>query len=251
MKAQHSSIAPELSRLLAALFPRGHQIQQAGLCLVGTAETAAGKVSVLGSTEAAAIDHALALQLAEGVLATIAEHPQRPIVFLVDTSGQVLSRHAELLCLNASFAHLACCVDLARRQGHPTLALVLANAVSGGFLSFGLMADNAFALAGTEVRVMDLKAMARVTKIAFERLQSLATSSPIFAPGPENFLRMGALTAIWDGPQPECLDAALLALQAHYKNNADAPHPDQRQQQGCDRGGRLLAAQISADVLKA
>ena len=65
-------------------------------------------------------------------------------------------------------------VDLARRQGHASFSLVTANAVSGGFLSFGLMADKTYALADAQVRVMDLKAMARVTKIAHERLVELA-----------------------------------------------------------------------------
>ena len=43
-------------------------------------------------------------------------------------------------------------------------------AVSGGFLSFGMMADRAYALASAQIRVMDLRAMARVTKIPHEEL---------------------------------------------------------------------------------
>jgi malonate decarboxylase gamma subunit len=159
--------------------------------ITGVAQTAQGPVAVLGTTDAAAIDHAMALALSGYILDTLEQHPGRPLVFLVDTCGQALSRSQELLCLNGSLAHLAQCVDLARRQGHPSLSLVTANAVSGGFLSFGLMADRCYALADAQVRVMDLKAMARVTKIAHERLLELAISSPIFAPGAENYRRMG------------------------------------------------------------
>jgi len=228
-----------LNAILDALFPAGHTVTVSGQTVTGEALTAAGPVAVLGTTDAAAIDHAIALTLADHVLATIERHPGRPIVFLVDTSGQALSRSAELLCLNGTFAHLAQCVDLARRQGHPTLSLVTANAVSGGFLSFGLMADRAYALADVSVRVMDLKAMARVTKIEHERLVELAVSSPTFAPGAENYLRMGALEAIWERPEAALLDAAL----AQARDDGD-----RRMDKARERGGRTLAADIAAAV---
>jgi len=153
-----------------------------------------------------------------------------------------LSRSQELLCLNGSLAHLARCVDLARRQGHPSLSLVTANAVSGGFLSFGLMADRAYALADAQVRVMDLRAMSRVTKIAHERLVELAASSPTFAPGAENYRRMGGIEAIWPAPSAELLAAALETVaQARAAG-------DQRMQSGLARDGRRLAAKVVDSV---
>lgn len=231
-----------LDAILAGLFPAGHAVAVSDQVIAGEAQTVVGTVAVLGTTEAAAIDHRIALALARQVLDTVARHPGRPIVFLVDTSGQALSRSAELLCLNGTFAHLAQCVDLARRQGHPTLALVTANAVSGGFLSFGLMADRAYALTDVSVRVMDLKAMARVTKLDHERLVELAKGSPIFAPGAENYLRMGGIEAIWAAPTAACLDAAL----------AEKVVPeDRRQIAGQERGGRRLAAPVTAAVIGA
>ena len=199
---------------------------------------------MLGTTDAAAIDHAMALALSGFILDTIERHPGRPLVFLVDTSGQALSRSQELLCLNGSLAHLAQCVDLARRQGHASLSLVTANAVSGGFLSFGLMADRAYALADAQVRVMDLRAMSRVTKIAHERLLELAADSPIFAPGAESYVRMGAIEAIWPVPSARSLEEALAAERA-------APASDQRQSSGLERGGRQLAAGITKTVQNA
>lgn len=227
-----------LNEILSGLFPRGRQVQVEQQVIAGTAEIASGTVLVLGTSDAAAIDHRIALTLAARVLDTIAHHPGRPIIFLVDTSGQALSRAAELLCLNGSFAHLAQCVDLARRQGHPTLSLVTANAVSGGFLSFGLMADRAYALDDVQVRVMDLKAMARVTKIPHERLLELAASSPIFAPGAENYRRMGAIEAIWPAPSEGLLLQALADI-------ANAGQRDLRMEKGQQRGGRTLAAEIA------
>jgi len=231
-----------LNDILDALFPAGHAVAVANQVITGEAQTAQGPVAVLGTTDAAAIDHAMALALAGFVLDTVEQHPGRPLVFLVDTSGQALSRGQELLCLNGSLAHLASCVDLARRQGHPSLSLVTANAVSGGFLSFGLMADKAFALAEAQVRVMDLRAMARVTKIAHERLVDLATASPIFAPGAENYLRMGGIEAIWPAPSAALLESALTTVRQTL------PASDQRMGVGLTRGGRQLAAGIAKIV---
>jgi malonate decarboxylase gamma subunit len=231
-----------LNEILDALFPLGHAVTVDDRVLTGQAETADGTVAVLGTTAAAAIDHRMALALADFVLATVERDAGRPLVFLVDTSGQALSRSQELLCLNGSLAHLASCVDLARRQGHVSLSLVTANAVSGGFLSFGLMADRAYALAAAQVRVMDLKAMARVTKIEHGRLLELAASSPTFAPGAENYRRMGGIEAIWPAPAADLLLAALRSAAAA------APAEDTRMAAGLQRGGRLLAAGIADTV---
>lgn len=227
-----------LNDILDALFPAGHVVSVANQVITGEAQTGQGPVAVLGTADAAAIDHAMALALSGFVLDTIEQHPGRPLLFLVDTCGQALSRSQELLCLNGSLAHLAGGIDFARRQGHPSLSLVTANAVSGGFLSFGLMADRVCALANAQVRVMDLRAMARVTKIEHERLVELATASPIFAPGAENYLRMGAIDAIWQAPSAVALDEALAAL----------PASDQRMAVGKARGGRLLAAGVAQAV---
>lgn len=231
-----------LDQLLDTLFPQGHQVTRTGLMLHGQAQTAQGTVAVLGTTDAAAIGHDIALGLAREVLDVVEQHPGRPLVFLVDTKGQALSRGEELLCLNGSLALLARCVDLARRSGHRSVSLVTGEAVSGGFLSFGLMADQAFALGTAQVRVMDLQAMARVTKISHERLVSLAASAPTFAPGAENYQRMGAIEAIWPQASGALLETALATPCATA---------DGRMVQGQLRQGRLLAADTVAAVLAA
>lgn len=231
-----------LNALLDTLFPAGHKVAVNNKAIVGEANTDMGCVAVLGTTDAASVDHEIGLTLSRAVLDVVQRAPGQPIVFLVDTVGQVLSRSAELLCLNGSFAHLAKCVDLARRQGHKTISLVTSNAVSGGFLSFGLMADRIYALQDVSVRVMDLQAMARVTKIDYERLAALAQTSPTFAPGAENYVRMGGIEAVWPG-------AAAAELSKAFASITDSK--DLRMQKGRDRGGRLAAMETVEAVLSA
>ena len=236
----------DIHALLATLFPNGHEVAVDGALVHGTATTAAAaSVVVVGTAAAVAIDAAIALALAGRILAAL-EGPPRPFVFLVDTSGQALKRHEELIGLNAYLAHVASCVDLARRSGFPSLSLVYGEAVSGGYLSLGLMADRAYALAEAQIRVMDLKAMARVTRIPLEQLQKLARESPVFAPGAENYARMGALQAIWAVPTAALFEAALTDLLR------DAPASrDTRVGLGHQRGGRLLAEPAAATVARA
>lgn len=231
-----------LNQLLDQLFPEGHSVRITNKALVGEAKTSLGPVAVLGTTDAAAVDHTIALTLSKAVLDVVQKTPGRPIVFLVDTVGQALSRGAELLCLNGSFAHLAKCVDLARRSGHKSLSLVTSNAVSGGFLSFGLMADRAYALTDVSVRVMDLKAMSRVTKLDYDRLVELAKASPTFAPGAENYERMGGIESIW----PDISEGRLVEAFNAIENSHDF-----RMAKGAARSGRTEALKTTEIVLAA
>ena len=236
----------DIRALIDTLFPDGNDVAVEGALVHGSARTpVAESVVVLGTAGAAAVDHAIALDLAGRILDALAGPPQ-PFVLLVDTSGQALRRHEELLGLNAYLAHLAACVDLARRSGFPSLSIVYGEAVSGGYLSFGLMADRAYALAQAQIRVMDLKAMARVTRIAHEELVRLARESPVFAPGAENYARMGALREIWPEPSAARLNDAL----ADLLRDADAAR-DARMAAGYQRGGRMLAQPTAMSVARA
>ncbi|HYD61558.1 MAG TPA: biotin-independent malonate decarboxylase subunit gamma [Noviherbaspirillum sp.] len=229
--------------ILDALFPDGHAVTVTGYALTGEAQTVAGPVAVLGTTAGAAIDHRIALILAAFVLDTVAQHPKRSFVFLVDTCGQALSRSQELLCLNGTLAHLTQCIDLARRHGHSSISLVTANAVSGGFLSFGLMADLVYALADAHVRVMDLRAISRVTKIPHERLVELSATSPVFSPGIENYFRTGGIDGVWEEASAErMVDALAIADEVRLAG-------DMRMTYGQRRQGRRLAGGIAAKVL--
>lgn len=223
-----------------------HNIASTGLFLHGSAQVGDQGVSVIGTRDHAAIDGPLALRIAAAILQAVradADTAPRPILFIADTQGQALSRHDELLGLNGYFAHVARCVDLARRHGHRLLTVINGEAVSGGFLAFGMLADRICALPDAQVRVMDLRAMARVTRISLERLEELAGVSPVFAPGAENYWRMGGIHEIWstDDNWPDRLAAAL----------ASATDTDGRAAIGLERGGRLLAAptaQLVADA---
>jgi malonate decarboxylase gamma subunit len=223
---------------LDALFPAGHAVYAQGGILRGVARGPEGDVAVLGSVGGAELGVEGALALAAEVLRTVREHPGRPVLALVDSRGQRMSRRDELLGLNGLLGHLAACVELARRHGHRIQALVRGDAVSGGALPLGFLADEVDALEGANPWVMSLPAMARVTKLPIERLEALSRTSPVLAPGLEGFLRLGAIGAVWRPPLDVALAAALAAPVG----------PDARAERGLARGGRLLAAPVAERV---
>jgi malonate decarboxylase gamma subunit len=236
------------ARLFDALFGAGqHEVVIDGHFVAGPARLGNTPVAVIGTWDTAAVDGDLALAIAGEILRVVeadAGTTPRPIVFIADTQGQALSRREELLGLNGCFAHVARCVDLARRSGHPTLTLIHGEAVSGGFLAFGMLADRVIALPESQVRVMDLRAMSRVTKIDFERLQTLAKASPVFAPGADNYWRMGAVSTLWEtngGDWPDLLTEELAQAR-------DVAGQDVRARTGAERGGRTLADAVAREV---
>ena len=229
------------TELVGQLFGPAHAVVVDGDFLSGSAQFDGGTIAVVGSTNHAPIGFALALRQARVVLDTIAQHPGRPILLLIDTQGQQLRRHDELLGINRAMAHLGCSIDLARRRGHRVIGLVYDQALSGGFITSGLIADACYALPEAQIRVMRIPAMARVTKLSEEFLTRLSATNPVFAPGVQNYVRMGGVRALWSGDLAACLRDAL----------ANTPRDDCRAEDGRARGGRTMAAAVVEQVLAA
>lgn len=221
------------------LFPGGYEIDEQDLFLSGTAQVAGETIAVVGTTGHAPIGVEIALAQARFILQTVREHPGRAIMLLVDTVGQRLRHRDEMLGINSYMAHLGKCVDFARRRGHRVVGLVYDQALSGGFITSGLMADACYALPGSTIRVMALPAMARITKVPEERLIELAASNPVFAPGPENYLRMGGVQEIWAGDLAAQLETAMAAEH----------RADERAALGLWRGGRKLAKPVADAII--
>ena len=231
----------EWNQLATALFGADHGIVQEGDVLRGTVSFDGQPLAVIGTTNHAPIGVRLALAQARAVLDTVAQHPGRPILLLIDTQGQQLRRRDELLGINRAMAHLGMTIDHARRRGHRVLGLVYDQALSGGFITSGLIADACDALPEAEIRVMRIPAMARVTKLPEAMLNELSQANPVFAPGVGNYVAMGGVRKLWQGDLPAALREAL----------ANAPVEDRRARDGQERGGRRLAASVAQRVLDA
>jgi len=231
----------EWNSLATALFGADHGVTREGDVLRGTVQFDGEPLAVIGTTDHAPIGVRLALTQARAVLDTIAQQPGRPILLLIDTQGQQLRRRDELLGINRAMAHLGMSIDLARRRGHRVLGLVYDQALSGGFITSGLIADACDALPEAEIRVMRIPAMARVTKLPEAMLTALSQTNPVFAPGVGNYVAMGGVRSLWRGDLRAALRDALKRASVE----------DCRARDGEERGGRRLAASVAQRVLDA
>lgn len=223
-------------QILETLFSGTAKLGKHGDLVTGEATFDTRPIAILGTANRAYIGADTALAMARFVLDVMRDKPGCAILIIVDNSGHRLGRWDELMGNNGYLAHLTKCLDLARRRGHRVIGLVNELAVSAGFMALGMATDACYALPAAEVRVMALNAMARVTRVPLERLEELSKTSPVLGPGAENYLRVGALKAIWDGD-----------LKTHFRQ-ALADAPDQRCALGAERGGRKAALAVAQMV---
>ena len=225
--------------LLSSLFPAGFSVQEEASVLSGSGVVNGTTIAVIGTCNHTPIGVETALEQARLVLEVVQNFPSRPILLLVDTQGQRLRHRDEMLGINSYMAHLGKCLQIARERGHSILALVYDQALSGGFITSGMMADACYALPEATIRVMGLPAMARITKVAEDVLTELAKDNPVFAPGPLNYERMGGVEAIWNADLSAQLENAL----------RQASSIDLRSKKGAERGGRLKAQFVIDAIL--
>ncbi len=227
-----------LDEILKSLFPQGHSVERHGEVLTGHGPMAGGgAASVVGIVDGKALSPDDAVKMAAHVLDTLDKGGGTPILVLVDTEGQLMARHAEMVGLNEYCSHLAKCLLLASQNGHRTVGFEYGRAVAGAFLATALATDVLVAVEGASPAVMDLPSIARVTKITQHKLEEMAKTTPVFAPGLDSLFKTGAVTAIWDARKP--LDAQL----ADTLKGAEAE--DKRGALGKRRGGRKVSADVA------
>lgn len=230
-----------LQELLPKLFPAGNSVTVADNIVSGEGRTASGAVSVIGTTNGTRLGIKELLALSRLFLDVLRNHPGQPILMLVDNNGQKMALEDELLGLNQYIAHLVKLQDLARRNGHPVVALVYGNSIAGGFIAFGLCAGDTCALSDSNTSVMILPAIARVTKLPLEYLEELSKTVAVFAPGVRNFFKTGGLREVWENSLDDCMERALCQDQS----------ADVRAELGAERGGRPEAAKIIREIMNA
>lgn len=135
---------------------------------------------------------------------------KRAIIAIVDIPGQAYGYNEELMGIHLACAAAADAYASARLAGHPVIALIVGNAISGGFLAHGLQANRIIALndAGVNVHVMSKHSAARITRRTIEELEEATEQTPAMAYDIGSFAKLGAVHELIGG--------------------IDADHPDER-----------------------
>lgn len=125
----------------------------------------------------------------------------RALVAVIDVPGQPYGYREELLGLHLALAAAVDAYATARLAGHPVVALVVGQAISGAFLAHGMQANRILALddPGVAVQVMSKRSTARVTRRSVEELDEIAEEVPATAYDVASFARLGALHRLIEG----------------------------------------------------
>jgi malonate decarboxylase gamma subunit len=227
-----------LADILSSLFPDGHDVHNENGVVAGTGRLKTGTAQVLGVAGRTSLGVDEAIELSRHVLGS---SDNGPILVLVDSDSQRMSKRDELMGLNEFLAHMAKCLIQADLQGRPTIGLLYGHSAAGAFLATALATRILVGLPGADPVVMDLPSMSKVTKLPIEVLQEKAKSTPVFAPGLANLAQTGAVHLMWDPALPLSgqLETLLANLPA-YGDNRDAL--------GKERGGRPKAHDIAERV---
>lgn len=231
-----------LDEILTGLFPNGSDIGVTGGLVAGKAILAGERpIHVLGIAGGLPLGVDEASVLAQRVIEIIKSGDRAPILLLVDSASQRMSRRDELLGLNEYLAHLAKVLLLAEAEGHRTVGLLYGGSAAGAFIATALATSTLAALPGAHPAVMDLPSMARVTKLPIDVLKAKAETTPVFAPGLDNMVQTGGVHIVWDA-------GAALAAQLSAVLERPAGR-DERDRLGAERGGRRKAADIADRVV--
>ena len=142
-----------LDEVLGSLFPRGHSVGRSGEVVTGHGPLkGGGAIAVIGIVDGAPLSPEAVMPLADHVLGTIEAGGSQPILVLVDTQGQLMARHAEMVGLNEYCAHLAKCLLLASRGGQLTIGFEYGKAAAGAFLATALATDVLIGIEGAADR---------------------------------------------------------------------------------------------------
>jgi malonate decarboxylase gamma subunit len=230
-----------LDEILASLFPAGHDVSNSGGVVLGSAALrSGGRALVVGVADLMPLGVDDAIRLSAEVLKSIASD-SGPILIVVDSDSQRMSKRDELLGLNEFLAHLGKCLIYADLHGRPTIGLLYGHSAAGAFLATALATRVLVGLPGATPVVMDLPSMSKVTKLPVEVLEEKAKSTPVFAPGLTNLAKTGAVHLIWDATVPlvDQLEDLLATL---------PDSDDRRALLGKQRGGRPKAYEIAERV---
>jgi malonate decarboxylase gamma subunit len=231
-----------LDDILVSLFPQGHDVKNDQGILMGSGSLQdGGRAAVIGITGKTPLGVDDAIRLSNHIIDVVGYGGRDPILVLLDSDSQRMSKRDELLGLSEFLAHLAKCLIYADMQGHHTVGLLYGHTAAGAFIATAMATRTLVALPGATPAVMDLPSMSKVTKLSIEVLEEKAKSTPVFAPGLANMAQAGAVLATWD-------DKASLAEQLQSLLDQPPVTRDQRDQLGKSRKGRLKAADIAARV---
>ena len=130
---------------------------------------------------------------------------KRPIVAIVDAKSQAYGRREETAGIFLACAAAIDAYGSARLAGHPVIALIVGQAISGVPLTHGYQANRilAFDDEGVVIHAMHKAAAARITRRSVEELEQLAKKIPPMSYDVRDYAKLGLLYKLLHVDNPE------------------------------------------------
>jgi malonate decarboxylase gamma subunit len=149
--------------------------------------------------------YTLAARLREVIDQDIDSAKKRPIIALVDVKSQAYGRREGTAGIFLAAAAAADAYATARMKGHPVIALVVGQAISGGFLTHGYQANRilAFDDRGVVIHAMHKEAAARITLRSVPELEQLGHEILPLSYDIRDFAKLGLLHKLLQVENPD------------------------------------------------
>jgi malonate decarboxylase gamma subunit len=130
---------------------------------------------------------------------------KRPIVAIVDAKSQAYGRREETAAIFLACAAAIDAYGSARLAGHPVIALIVGQAISGVPLTHGYQANRilAFDDDGVVIHAMHKAAAARITRRSLEELEQLAKKIAPMSYDIRDYAKLGLLYKLLHVENPE------------------------------------------------
>jgi malonate decarboxylase gamma subunit len=130
---------------------------------------------------------------------------KRPIVAIVDAKSQAYGRREETAAIFLACAAAIDAYGSARLAGHPVIALIVGQAISGVPLTHGYQANRilAFDDDGVVIHAMHKAAAARITRRSLEELEKLAKKIAPMSYDIRDYAKLGLLYKLLHVENPE------------------------------------------------
>jgi biotin-independent malonate decarboxylase gamma subunit len=137
----------------------------------------------------------------------------RPIVAIVDVKSQAYGRREATAAIFLAAAAAADAYASARMKGHPVIALVVGQAISGGFLTHGYQANRilAFDDPGVVIHAMHKEAAARITLRSVADLDRLGHQIAPLSYDIRDYAKLGLLHKLLHVENPDSPSSATVA----------------------------------------
>jgi len=156
--------------------------------------------------------YTLAMRVRE-VVEQDAHGNKRSVIAIVDLKSQAYGRREETAAIFLATATAADAYASARMKGHPVIALVVGQAISGGFLTHGYQANRilAFDDSSVVIHAMHKEAAARITLRSVADLDRLGHQIAPMSYDIHDFAELGLLHALLHVADPDHPSPATVA----------------------------------------